>query len=204
MPFVPMLNCVQAEFVYTWNAQVCQNVLHFEAAGALSVDNMLELGAHLVTWYDTHMQPLQVIQCSLTSIRLTDMTVEFAPGLDYSTGLPLIGTRTGESLPNNVSLSLTKRTIYRGRSFRGRIYQVGMSETDTQGNNVVVAQANLMIAAWEQLLAFSTTTEAWEMVVASKFEDGSERTTAVLTPVINITTDYIVDSQRRRLPGRGN
>jgi len=204
MPFVPMLNTVQAEFVYTWNNQICQNVLQFEAAGSLSVPNMLELGAELVTWYDTLLQPLQSTFCALTSIRLTDMTAEFAPGLDYSTGLPLVGTAGTDSMPNNVSISLTKRTVFRGRSFRGRIYQVGMVESQVQGNVVLATPLANMIAAWEDLLAFSTASESWTMVVASKFEGGAPRATALLTPVINISSDGIVDSQRRRLPGRGN
>lgn len=204
MPFVSMLNTVQAELVYTWNSQTCENVLQFEAAGAISVPNMLELGAHLVSWYNTSMKALQSTFCTLTTIRLTDMTAEFAPGLDYTVGLPIIGTLGTDSMPNNVSISLTKRTIFRGRSYRGRIYQVGMGESQVQGNIVVATPLTNMITAWELLLAFSTTSEAWNMVVASKYEDGNERGTALLTPVINITSDGIIDSQRRRLPGRGN
>lgn len=204
MPFIPILNTVQAELVYTWNQQTCQNVLHFEASGSLSVDNMLELGAHLVDWYDVHMQPLHHNSCRLNTIRLTDMTVEFAPALDYTVSLPLVGTIGGNSMPNNVSLSLTKRTIYRGRNYRGRVYQVGLAEEQVDGNTVLSGPVGALIAAWEQLLAFTTTSESWEMVVASKYQGNVARPEAVTTPVINFSSDGIVDSQRRRLPGRGN
>lgn len=204
MPFVPMDHTVQAELVYMWNGQVCQNVLQFRSSTGLTTPIMEQLGTYLVTWYDAQMKSLHNITCQLTSIRLTDMTTEFSPGLDFTTGLPIVGTLAGESLPNNVSISMSKRTLFRGRSYRGRIYQVGMGETMTNGNSVLAGTLTSLITKWKLLMAFPTAGTAWEMVVASKYEGGNERTEALLTPVINISSDGIIDSQRRRLPGRGN
>jgi len=45
----------------------------------------------------------------------------------------------------------------------------------------------------------------WQLVVVSYYNSGAWRTTAVATPIINFGfADLAIDSQRRRLVGRGH
>lgn len=203
MPFIPVPSTVQAELVYTWAGETCENVLHFESGGAPAVDNMVELGSHLIAWWNTNLKQYMNVSGSLVNVKLTDLNSAFAPAIDVVDGLPIIGTAAGDSLPNNCSCVFSKRTIFRGRSYRGRVYQVGLSEQHVTGNSVLTAPRNAILAAWELLMSFSTASESWQMVVVSRFEDNLPRTTGLTTPVIAFTTDGVIDSQRRRLPGRG-
>lgn len=203
MPFIPVPNTVQAELVYNWNGEICENVFHFEAAGAPIVSEMVELGEYLINWYDVHLQPLHTGNISLINVKLTDLNAAFAPAVDVSTGLPLVGTLPGDSLPNNVAACISKRTIFRGRSYRGRIYHPCLGEAQVTGNTILTATRTSLLAAYSLLIGFSTAGEAWQMVVVSRFEGGAPRATGLTTPVTNLSMETTVDSQRRRLPGRG-
>jgi hypothetical protein len=52
------------------------------------------------------------------------------------------------------------------------------------------------------LTAYNAT---WKMVVVSYYNNGAWRLTATITPIISFAfADLAIDSQRRRLPGRGH
>lgn len=206
MPFVPMLNTAQAELVFTKDGQKCQYVLHYSTDIAVTVGLMTELGEALVNWYDNSYAALQHVSVTLEEVTLTDMSDQFEAVLNYTTGLPLPGTRTGDALPNNVAAVTTKRTPFRGRSFRGRIYNFGMVFFDTNSANRSQWSPTFVgnvTSAWDAARTFDLTSAEWLMVVASTVSGGVQRENAVLSPVTNFTTDSNVDSQRRRLVGRG-
>lgn len=204
MPFVPATNVIQAELIYNWDGEICENVLHYQSQAGATQDAIVELGAWLVTWFDTHLQPNISEHLSLTNIKLTDLSSENGVAFDYAIGLPLQGGAQGDSLPNNCALVFSKRTMFRGRSYRGRIYMPGLCEAFVAGNSVISAARGPILDAWQELLAPNTVLETWTLVVVSRIHNGVERASAVVTYVSNITTDWGIDSQRRRLPGRGS
>lgn len=203
MPFIPVPNTLQAELVYSWNNEIVENVLHYESGGAVSLPEMEGLAAALATWFGASMKTQVSNACSLTNVKITDLTFQNAPGIDYSVGLPIVGTVSNESLPNNVSLSIAKRTIFRGRSYRGRVYQVGLCENQVTGNTVIAGTKTALLAAWELVKSFTISGSVYNLVVVSKYSGGAARSEGLTTPVLNFSTDGLIDSQRRRLPGRG-
>jgi hypothetical protein len=84
-------------------------------------------------------------------------------------------------------------------------------EEQTVGANTFSdATVDAFITAYEQLLTVGSIISA-EWVIVSRFSgvDADKkpipRAAAVITPITAVTVvDNIVDSQRRRLPGRGN
>lgn len=204
MPFIPATNVMQAELVYNWDGQIVENVLHYQRAGGVTAGAMNDLGTALVTWFNGSIKSVVAATCQLTEVRIMDLTSEFAPGVTWTSGLPILGTAGGASLPNNVSLALTKRTLFRGRAYRGRIYQVGLTETSVTANLVLSLATTILLPAWISILSITCGGVVCPMVVVSKFEGNLPRGSALVTPVVNITTDSVVDSQRRRLPKRGN
>lgn len=205
MAFIPTPNCVQAELIYLWAGQVCENVLHYVKASPWTTDNMQELAEGLKNTWNSYI----VSRCSdtlaLTQIRITDLSSQDGPVINYSTGLPIQGSQTPDSLPNNCALVVTKRTLKRGRSYRGRIFHPGLTENFVTGNEVISGTAAAIRDAWENFLLIDMTVAVDEalMVVLSLINDGAPREEGEATLVNNLTTEGIIDSQRRRLPGRG-
>lgn len=200
MAYIPAPGICQAELVYVWQGEHCETVLHFEPTASLTPLLMQELGAYLVTWWDNSMQPQMSSTLQLINVKLTDMTTNVAPVINYATGLPLPGTGAATSLPNNVALVVTKRTLLRGRSYRGRIYHPGLTEALVTGNSVDGAFLGTLITVYSMLLNFTTTGTTWDMVVVSRFENNAPRTVADSNQVVSLDSDGIIDSQRRRLP----
>ena len=204
MPFIPVPNTAQFELIYNWSGQVCENVLHYVKASPWDYDDLELVCGLLRSKWDTAVQPAMPTTLSLTSIKGTDMSSQTGPTITYATGLPLAGLSGSPSLPNNCALVITKRTALRGRSFRGRLYMPGLVEADVTNNNVSGAQVAAFIVMWNNFLVCDMGDDEALLCVVSKFSGGSARATGVATLVANLTSDGVIDSQRNRLPGRGN
>lgn len=203
MAFIPVPNVVQTELVFNWESQIVENVLHFEPAGGIDVTEMAALGAHIVNWFNTSLKNYLCTSISLINVKLTDLSTETAPVVNYATGLPIAGSLASPTLPNNIALVLTKRTALRGRSYRGRIYVPGLSEGDIVANTVGGGKVTALVNSYSLLLAFTAGSESWEMVVVSRQNNNTPREFGVATQVLSLDSDGTVDSQRRRLPRRG-
>jgi len=206
MDYIPVPNTVQLELIQSWNGQVVENVLHYVKASPWNADEMEELAEQAKDQWNTSIRTQISDQLSLTEIRVTDLASQTGSVVNYGTGLPITGGQSSPSLPNNVAVVFTKRTALRGRSFRGRIYQPGLIEGSVIGNNVTSSTLTNLRNGWDamRLLPLTIAVDEGLMVVVSRYADLAPRVTGVATLVTSITTDGVIDSQRRRLPGRGS
>jgi hypothetical protein len=107
-------------------------------------------------------------------------------------------------LPSNVTLAISFRTGFRGRSFRGRAYAVGLTEGQVTGDSVSDAVATAYREHWEAFIAsVQTDFPGASLAIVSRCQDGAWLTTATVTPVETVLVDPTVDSMRKRLKGRG-
>jgi hypothetical protein len=108
-----------------------------------------------------------------------------------------------DTLPNNVTWAIKFNTANRGRSGRGRNYIIGLTKPKVAANLLNPITAGQFVDGYLDLLTDLAASD-WEWVVYSRFEDKVERTTGLAQPVVSVSfADLILDSQRRRLPGRG-
>lgn len=204
MAFQPVDHCMKAELLYDWAGQKIATVLHYAVDSPPTALMMAELADELITWWQGTVKAGQPTTLALEAVRITDLTTVNSPQLTDATGLPAAGTGASPSLPNNVALCITKRTLLRGRSFRGRIYHPGLTEGAVTGNVVAGATVTGIIAWYELLRNFTLTESSADLAVVSYFEAGNPRPEGLVTLVTGFSSDGTVDSQRRRLPGRGS
>jgi len=203
MPFIPLPGTVQLEILFTWDGQYCETVLHYTKEAGFDNDDMVDLAEYITAWIGSDWDTLMSNTITFIGLRLTDMTSETGTVIDYGTGFPIQGFVVSPSLPNNVALVVTKRTLLRGRSYRGRVFVPGLSEGNVTGNVVNPAHVAAVIAALEDIRIVPVTSGQFEMSVASRYADKQPRAVGVVTGVSAFTSDGVVDSMRRRLPGRG-
>lgn len=203
MPFTSFPDVIQVEANYTWASQFCQNVVQYKGSITPTPVNVLPLLAEFVTKWNATMKVYMPSDLSLTGLKVLDLSSQSGWTLFYQTGLPIAGTSAGASLPNNCAVVLTKRTFNRGRSYRGRIYQPGLTELHTTSNQVQGTPLAAMLAFWDDMRFYATGVVDYQMVVASRFQNHVQLSVGEATDVTGITSDGVVDSQRRRLPGRG-
>lgn len=203
IPFIPEVNTLKTEHIFDFNGQICENVFHWRYSTDPSQSDATSLAAAIVAWWNASGKTVSTPQVSLQRVKLTNMTTQTGFSFEYTTGLPVGGTVGQPSLPNNCALVIKWTTGNRGRSFRGRTYHMGLDEYNTSNNAVTAAYAGLVATAYANYLALVATPQP-TLVVASRFSNNLPRTTALLTPVTGLSVETIVDSQRRRLPGRGS
>lgn len=201
--FIPVENTALVELVYSLpQGQIGENTFHVNNTDAFTPASLQTLASAFTAWYTGHWNALVSGTTSLTKVRCTDLTTQFAPGVEYTTGLPVNGNLTGNGLPNNVSVSIKFNTGLRGRSYRGRIYALGLTDNAVNGNTVQTTWANNAITALNALTVDHIPV-GMNLVVVSKYHNKTPRSAGVCTIVTSFSIDMVPDSQRRRLPGRG-
>lgn len=210
MPFVPVTNTVGVEVRMLLDAQKIENTLYFEKAGAWSAGDLVTLGNSFLTWWTAFYAVGVSSALTLSEIFIRDLTTVF--GIVQTTPAPTphpTGDRSAASLPNNVAITVSFRSGLSGRFARGRNYVSGLSEDSVVLNTVDASVIADIQAGYEALQdVASDNSSTW--VVVSRFSgvDGDgvpiPRVAGVTTPITAvIIVDPIIDSQRRRLPGRG-
>ncbi len=202
MPFQPVPDTIRVELIYSWDAQVVENVLHYRSGASFGTAGLTSLAENVLSVWNTSLRPLISSAVSLTVIKLTLLESEFAPGIEYVTGLPIPGTASGNVVPANVTVAVRFLTALRGRSYRGRVYQIGMTSTQVSGNEITTAFSTALRNAWIQMIDVGSTPET-HLTVVSRVQGGVLRPQGVATDVTGITIERVLDSQRRRLPKRG-
>lgn len=202
MPFQPVPFTTRVELIYNSNGQICENVLHYKSLAEASAADLNALAAEMVVQWGTFLKPLTHSASSLITVKCTALDDEFAPGIEYTTGLPIAGTRTGTQAPNNVTVATRFLTALRGRSFRGRAYHIGISTTDISGNEITSTFQTNLRNAWIGLMSIEST-PVFAQCVVSRYQGGVLRPEGHAQDITNVQIDKTLDSQRRRLPGRG-
>lgn len=115
------------------------------------------------------------------------------------------GALVGSPMPNNVSLSIARKTGLTGRSNRGRIYWPGFNEADVTNNEISTARAGAIVDALEDFTTAVNSLGTFSLAIITRYSNNALRPTAIARPITSWSVvDRVVDSMRRRLPGRGN
>jgi len=218
MPFIPALNTAKVVLVQKLHDQVVTNTIYVEKTEGWDEATLTQVAGTVRDWWEDHLDANVSANLSLESIIARDMTTEEGLGIEIVPNPILVGGIVGQAAPGNVALAVKLITNYSGRNRRGRVFQAGIAEDDTEGNQIKALRRDPLVLAYMELrTAITALGHTW--VVAS-FYDGMEnsdpipphniikrvpipRATALLTPVTNIKADLNFDSQRRRLHGRG-
>jgi hypothetical protein len=209
MPFVRVPNAALVEVRMLLDGQHIENTLWFQSDTAPTGATLATLADAIGAWWIANYRTNVSSAVSLVEVVATSMDSATAPTATFVPGTPQSGTGDSEALPNNVSLTVSFRTESRGRSFRGRNYITGLTDAQVANNTVDPLIVADWIDAYEAVgTAVSGTGFTW--VVASRFSgvdangDPIPRDPGITTPITAVViVDPIIDSQRRRLPGRG-
>lgn len=204
MAFIPVADTIEVELFQFLHGQKVENTLGFRLDGGFGAGEVIDLWNNLLIWWETTFSTDLSNNLSLRGAKITDLSSISAPAYEFNAPTPNpTGDDAVAALPGNVALCVSFRTLARGRSYRGRNYVCGLSENAVTGNTVDSTVVLALQAAYNGLrsLPFDN---PWEHVVISRFNAGAPRTTGVATKVTScVIVDPYVDSQRRRLTGRG-
>jgi len=204
MPFIPAPNIVEVQWRTTFAGQETMNRIHVDVLGAPSADDVQNLATECGNWWTGNVQDLVPPDLELREVYAKSIATQPGPEATFTAGLPAAGLLGQPALPSNCSICASLRSGETGRSARGRWYWQGLTENQVAGNVVASGtQTDILAALFNLKGVISGAGFLW--VIVSFYSNNVVRPGGpVYFPVNTITmVDGFIDSQRRRLPGRG-
>lgn len=173
------------------------NVFHVNTPGPVTDADCDTVAAAVKDWVENHYHTRWAINVSSDRVVATDVSVLNSWQAEVAANAS--GTLVGAAVPSNVTLAIKKSTGLSGRANRGDWYMwpATASQLEPLDSNLwLESHRDGCVAVMEQLRS-SLAALSYILVVASE-------ATAQTTPVKHfVCTDRAVDSQSRRLRGRG-
>jgi len=202
MAFIPASQIVRTTVEWLLDGQILANVFHVDANAAVDATVTNAILDVFEAWLEDELCPTLSEDIEATGLVGRDLTTITGGLVERPLTVPLPGLTASPALPNNVALCITLLTDLAGRSFRGRSYMPGLAESHVILSEISTGSATSYAEAYIALVD-NLNTAGFDLVVTS-FQAGlAPRVTAVSTPVVSVGVNTTVDSQRRRLPGRG-
>lgn len=204
MAFVPIPNGVEAIIRGTLDGENCVQTFGFTYDGDFGNSEMEDLaGAVDIVWgafVDTYLGS----QYEYVETVVRDMRTAIATQVTDNASATAGGNTTGTSLPNNVAIAVARRSNFTGRSARGRVFvPVTISSNLVDLNHISSGFAAAVVGMFEAIDIAAGLVD-WTDVVVSRVQAGIPLTSALTYTVVEwLVVDTVLDSMRRRLPGRG-
>ncbi len=204
VPFVPAPFSAKTQMFFRLDGQEVVWVLNFTRGAVWTDAQRVSHNTLMHGWWTTQLKGLFSTAIALERIVTTNLDTASAPQTTEVVSPAEAGTNAASgSLPGGTALVMTHRTALRGRNYRGRTYTAGINTSNTATpNTAALILVNNLVSAFFALKGLcDAATTTW--VVLSKFFAKFPRAAAVVTPITAISADQLLDSQRRRLTGRG-
>lgn len=207
LAFQPVDKVIELTAQYNLAGQLVENKFYAKCADVVTSAMCTELAAILDLWVTTTFMP--VMSSSLSYVRsiARDLTSEGSFESIDSTGTGAVGGGGPDTDANNVSFAMHRQTVFSGKKQKSRIYLPTLPFADlSDPNHVLSTAAAIFRTALDTLFtaiaAGSETTYTNGYV--SRVLDHVPRVAGLFVESTGWSwTDLIIDSMRRRLPGRG-
>lgn len=205
MPFQPVPGTIGIVVDCRLSGEVAQNTLYFFQNGAdPTVGDCIAVATIVKNFYTNALMPL--LATTLIGVKVVAKNLFINGGAKGV--VSMAGSAGGvatEQATNNDAAVVTFDTGQSGKSSHGRNYVPGIPNAAITVNTLDPDFMAGVIAAYETLLPGGDNDPApyfWSVV--SRQSGGIVAAEGLAVPVMNVYfTDDIIDSQRRRLPGRG-
>lgn len=203
MAFIPTPNAISLSFEFLLGGQVVVVTLSVMSQNPVTEARLGQAAQAGADWVVAELLPFLSSNLTFTGVRAYSQDSDSAPVFVLPVSPTIPGGQNFTTLPNNVAGVISLRTANRGRSGRGRMYIPGIPDTmqasPTTLTNVFVAgmvDAAIKLDDYFNPLGF-------QPGVISKRHNKQDRVTGLFQPFTSAVVDNRIDSQRRRLEGRG-
>jgi hypothetical protein len=206
MTFTTIAQTALAKVVASEAGQEIISTMVFHFTEAITQAILDALAAAVRDWWLDSPQAIIVDDMTLQRVDTVDLSSQSGPTSQVVVSSGNAGLDTAEPLPNSAAAVVTERTGFRGRSFRGRYYFPGLSIDSIVGPNVLASSLLTNLATAFGAIGSQIETAVGHGClhsVASRFHNNIQLNSGFATPILTYAVDSSVDSQRRRLTGRG-
>lgn len=216
MPFIPAENTAQVRVNQTLHGQKITNTFYVTKNAEWGTADLVALANLFISWWNDDLSDNLSVNLGLTSVSARSMQAEDAPGVEIAAPALSVGLLPEQAATGNVAFVVKHVTGLTGRNRRGRSFVAGLTEVQVEGNLVAALTRDTILVAFGELR--DRLIAAGYVPVVASFYDGTAlvplgdgqivkrpvpRDAALLTPIEGYVADVELDSQRRRLTGRG-
>jgi hypothetical protein len=197
MPFIPTADALEVVVKMTQQGVPVVNVYHVDVGAAPTISIINTVLGIFDTWITGSFAPLVSSTITFDEIVATDISV--ANGLQGSI-VPATATGGAGGTPAaaNAALVVSQRSNLSGRSFRGRTYIGGLTQTvQVTSHEVTTTYAAAVISGWQDLIT-ALQAAGYILSILSKFSNLVARAAGVMTEIVGLIVNTTIDSQRRR------
>lgn len=201
--FIAVPDTARTVMRYACMGQTIENVWYFTRSGGYDATSLDDLNGAITTAWTAEMRPQLPPGITLVDITSTDQSV--ISGAQDIDSVAVAGSNASPAFPDpGATFSIKFGTGLSGRSYRGRMYWPILIDGLVTNGLLDAAYAGALRSAVDDMFSAILVDTADQHVVVSYANDCEWRTTGVKTPVTSYSyVDLAVDSQRRRLVGRG-
>jgi hypothetical protein len=199
LPVVPAT--IKVSMFYTLNGEPAMNRMHVGVAATLpSAGDCAVAAAIFGNWWISTASLNVSSAMALNLVEAISIAEVNGPQATFTAGLPAAGALASPSLPGNNAFCVSLRSLFTGRSARGRWYWGGLTESQVTGNTVGTSDVTAIVGAMNSLLGLISAASAFPVIVSYN-SGGGPRPGGPVKFFIDhaIAVDQTVDSQRGRL-----
>lgn len=184
--------------IFTRDTRQYVNTFHAVrvAGGAITFSDLQGMAATLADWWADNYRQQVADDLVLTQVQARKLDPDDPLAWDLNISPALAGTRTQAPAPGNATVSVSWRTGLAGRRFRGRFYSVGLCEDQQNDNDTLVSTVVTGLSLAAATLRALMTGQGFNLCIFHAILN-------TFTPINASVVESLVDSQRRRLAGRG-
>lgn len=179
--------------------RVVENTFHLYRSAGWTITNLIAALDAAYTLWDTYAKPAISNSIALYNIH----GVVYDPlGSPWVADRPVtpedVGGVASAGSPGNVSVTVSERADLAGRAYRGRLYwpAIALNQINTDDTITTTMMTALAQFALNMLVTFGSPTGLGTLVIFHRDDN-------LFSTVLSMVIEKILDSQRRRLPGRG-
>jgi hypothetical protein len=202
MAFQAAPKSAMVQLVMVEQGQRVENVFHVSAPTDFDVPMLSLIPPEIKSWWAAQGHLARSTEVAPTLIIVTALHSVGAPAIEVDWSDGVTGADVAQALPMNVTVAVSLHTGIRGRSFNGRLYHIGLTAAMVVDSQLQEVMKPIILSQYQNLVSRLAGLET-PMSILSRVSGKALRATAIATVVTTVTLDGTLDSQRRRLPGRG-
>lgn len=198
MPIPDAPTVAKVAMLFTRDTRNFVNTFHVQKDTPLVLTDLEAIADLAHAWWTEEFKQSQPAAIILQQVQVRKYDPDDPLAFDKFVSPPEPGLLSGTTAPANATSTFSWRTGLAGKKYRGRIYVPGLREGDIGEDDRIASPLAALFAA-----AISGFLDKFGLVGSTYKAVVFHRLTATATRIITAVIENIVDSQRRRLPGRG-